>query len=85
MSDVISGEFNHVVKALWTRIEKKHIAKKNTNTHTKKLSNQSLFHEQGSKRSEQFEPTSEWTSKWPSSSVCILGCSGPQWKDRINQ
>ena len=27
--------------------------------------------------SEQCERTSDWRSKWPSTSVCILGCSGP--------
>ena len=28
---------------------------------------------------EQFERMSERTSKWPSTSVCIFGYSGPQW------
>ena len=33
--------------------------------------------------SEQCEQTSERTSKWPSTSVWILGCSSPQWN--VNQ
>ena len=28
--------------------------------------------------SERCERTGEWTSKWPSTAVCILGYSGPQ-------
>ena len=32
--------------------------------------------------SERCERTGEWTSEWPSTSVCIFGCSGPQCIDR---
>ena len=30
--------------------------------------------------SERVSGASEWTSVWPSTSVCIIGYSGPQWK-----
>ena len=44
----------------------------------KSPSNHSLFHERGSERSERAsEQTDEPTSEWPSTSVCIHGCSGP--------
>ena len=32
--------------------------------------------------SERCKPTNEWTSEFPGTSVCILGCSGPQWIGR---
>ena len=35
--------------------------------------------------SKQFERTSERTSKWPSTQICILDYSGPQWSCKLEQ
>ena len=32
--------------------------------------------------SERCKQTSERTSKWPGTQICILGYSGPQWKGK---
>ena len=35
------------------------------------------------RRSERYERTSERTSKWPSTLICILDYSGPQWQGYV--
>ena len=85
-----------LTKPLWAGIEKKHRINSHLIDHCPKSSGVSQVSERASEwakrsarakqegrnkqTSEQCEWTSKQTSEWPSTPICILGYSGPQWQ-----